>query len=251
MACAGGLSCRLPDSTLAQLLERRTMKQQNTKAEFLPAEEIETRPNPSHSIIWMHGLGADGHDFVPVVSQLKLPPLGIRFVFPHAPMMPVTINGGFVMRAWYDIATDNLGIKEDEHGLRASQTAIEQMIAREVQRGIPTSRIVLAGFSQGGAMALQTGLRHPKKLAGVLVLSGYLPLLPTIERERNSANSLTAIFQGHGTLDPVVPMSLAAASRAKLTQLGYAIEWHDYPMMHGVCDEELVDVGKWLGKVLL
>jgi phospholipase/carboxylesterase len=217
----------------------------------LAAEEIETRPNPSHSVIWMHGLGADGHDFVPIIGQLALPPLGIRFVFPHAPMMPVTINGGFVMRAWYDIAMENLGVKEDAHGLHASQLAIEQLIQREVQRGIPTSRIVLAGFSQGGAMALQTGLRHPKKLAGILVLSAYLPLMASIERERNPANGLTAIFQGHGTLDPVVPMALAVASRARLTQLGYPVEWHEYPMMHGLCEEELADVGAWFGKVLL
>jgi phospholipase/carboxylesterase len=217
------------------------MTRNDTQTTPLAAEEIETRPNPSHSVIWMHGLGADGHDFVPVIGQLALPP----------PMMPVTINGGFVMRAWYDITMENLGIKEDAHGLHASQLAIEQLIQREVQRGIPTSRIVLAGFSQGGAMALQTGLRHPKKLAGILVLSAYLPLMASIERERNPANGLTAIFQGHGTLDPVVPMALAVASRARLTQLGYPVEWHEYPMMHGLCEEELADVGAWFGKVLL
>lgn len=227
------------------------MKEQKTSQDLLATEEIETRTNPSHSVIWMHGLGADGHDFVPVVGQLKLPPVGIRFVFPHAPMMPVTINGGFVMRAWYDITVENLGLKEDAHGLHASQSAIEKLVRREVQRGIPTSRIVLAGFSQGGAMALQTGLRHDKKLAGILVLSGYLPLQSVFEKERNPANGLTSIFQGHGTLDPVVPMALAIASRAKLTQLGYTVEWHEYPMMHSVCEEELADIGEWFGKVLL
>ena len=226
------------------------MTKQETAQALLATEEIETRPNPSHSVIWMHGLGADGHDFVPVVGQLKLPPVGIRFVFPHAPMMPVTINGGFVMRAWYDITVENLGLKEDAPGLRNSQSAIEQLIAREVQRGIPTSRIVLAGFSQGGAMALQTGLRHAKKLAGILVLSGYLPLQSAFEKERNPANGLTAVFLGHGTLDPVVPMALAIASRAKLSQLGYPVEWHEYPMMHSVCEEEIADIGSWFAKVL-
>lgn len=227
------------------------MAKQETLQALLPAEEIETRPNPSHSVIWMHGLGADGHDFAPIVGQLKLPPLGIRFVFPHAPMMPVTINGGFVMRAWYDITVEDLGLKEDAHGLRASQGAIEQLVLREVKRGIPPSRIVLAGFSQGAALALQTGLRHAKRLAGILALSGYLPLQSAFEKERNAANAQTPIFQGHGTLDPVVPLALAIASRARLTQLGYAVEWHEYPMMHGVCEEELVHIGTWFGKVLL
>ncbi len=227
------------------------MTQAANQQDLLPAEVVETRANPSHTVIWMHGLGADGHDFVPVVRQLALPPLGIRFLFPHAPMMPVTINGGFVMRAWYDIASDNLARKEDEHGLRASQAAIEALIRREVERGIPPSRIVLAGFSQGGALALQVGLRHARKLGGLLVLSAYLPLIALIDRERNAANGLTEIFMGHGTLDPVVPMALAVASRAKLTHLGYPIEWHEYPMMHGVCEEELADVGNWLHNVLL
>lgn len=217
----------------------------------LPTVEIETRAHPSHSVIWLHGLGADGHDFVPIVSQLKLPPLGIRFVFPHAPMMPVTINGGFVMRAWYDITEQSLAHREDDRGLRASQQAVAGLIAREAARGIPVSRVVLAGFSQGGAIALQTGLRHEKKLAGMMVLSAYLPLMTTVERERHSANASTPVFMGHGTLDPVVPMALGVSSRARLIQLGYQVEWHEYPMMHGVCEEEIADIGVWLKKVLL
>lgn len=214
--------------------------------------EIETRPSPSHAIIWLHGLGADGNDFVPVVEQLALPNLGIRFIFPHAPMMPVTINGGFVMRAWYDILDADLALnEEDEHGLRASESTITALLDKEIRRGIPASRIVLAGFSQGGAIALQTGLRYQRKLAGMLVLSGYLPLMSKVERERNAVNQLTPVFMGHGTIDNVVPMSLAVASRAHLTQVGYSVEWHEYPMMHGVCNEELSDVSAWLSKVLL
>ena len=214
--------------------------------------EIETRPSPSHSIIWLHGLGADGNDFVPVMQQLTLPNLGIRFIFPHAPMIPVTINGGFVMRAWYDILDAGLALKEeDERGLRASERKIAALLDKEIDRGIPASRIVLAGFSQGGAITLQTGLRYPRKLAGMLVLSGYLPLMSTLARERNAVNQLTPVFMGHGTIDNVVPMSLGVASRAQLTRTGYGVEWHEYPMMHGVCDEELADVGKWLNTVLL
>lgn len=229
----------------------KKMNKQELDDAPLPTVEIETRAHPSHSVIWLHGLGADGHDFVPVVNELKLPPLGIRFVFPHAPMQPVTINGGFVMRAWYDITEESLALKEDERGVRASQHAVDALIAREAARGIPVSRIVLAGFSQGGAITLQTGLRQEKKLAGMMVLSAYLPLMSSVERERNAANASTPIFMGHGTLDPVVPMALGVASRARLTQYGYQIEWHEYPMMHGVCEEELADIGVWLKKVLL
>lgn len=214
--------------------------------------EIETRPSPSHSIIWLHGLGADGNDFVPIVEQLDLPNLGIRFIFPHAPMMPVTINGGFVMRAWYDILDAGLALKEEDgRGLRASEQKIAALLDYEISRGIPASRIVLAGFSQGGAITLQTGLRYPHKLAGMLVLSGYLPLMSTFAKERNAVNQLTPVFMGHGTIDNVVPMSLGVASRAQLTQAGYGVEWHEYPMMHGVCEEELADVSRWLSKVLL
>ena len=220
-------------------------------SETLPAIEIETKPKPSHAVIWLHGLGADGNDFVPVVKEMRLPPLGIRFVFPHAPMRPVTINGGFVMRAWYDIPYQELGFKEDEHGLRESQKLIEDLIARETGRGIPAGRIVLAGFSQGGAMTLQAGLRHPKCLAGLLVLSAYLPMSPMIEVERNAASNSVPIFMGHGIADNIVPLALATMSRDALVKLGYEVEWHKYSMPHSVCPQELADIGAWLKRVLL
>ena len=220
-------------------------------SETLPAIEIETKPKPSHAVIWLHGLGADGNDFVPVVKELKLPPLGIRFVFPHAPMRPVTINGGFVMRAWYDIAYQELAFKEDERGLRESQKLIEELIVRENTRGIPSSRIVLAGFSQGGVLALQTGLRQSKPLAGLMALSSYLPMSPIIEVERNAASNSVPIFMGHGITDNIVPLALGRMSRDTLIKLGYEVEWHQYTMPHSVCPEELADIGVWLKRVLL
>jgi phospholipase/carboxylesterase len=219
-------------------------------SETLPAIEIETKPKPSHAVIWLHGLGADGNDFVPVVKQMKLPPLGIRFVFPHAPMRPVTINGGFVMRAWYDIAYQELAFKEDERGLRDSQKLIEDLIARENARGIPSSRIVLAGFSQGGVITLQAGLRQPKRLAGLMALSAYLPMSPMVEVERNAASNSVPIFMGHGIADDIVPLALAKMSRDTLIKLGYEVEWHQYQMPHSVCPEELADIGTWLKRVL-
>jgi phospholipase/carboxylesterase len=220
-------------------------------AEKLQTIEIETRPKPSHSVIWLHGLGADGNDFVPIVQELSLPPLGIRFVFPHAPMRPVTVNGGFVMRAWYDITGQDIAKKEDEAGLRQSQKSIEELIAKEESRGVPSGRIVLAGFSQGGVISLQTGLRQPKRLAGVMSLSAYLPLAATIAKERNAANNGVPIFLGHGTSDNVVPLALGTASRDQLIKLGYDIDWHQYPMPHSVCPEELADISAWLTRVLL
>jgi phospholipase/carboxylesterase len=220
-------------------------------AEKLQTIEIETRPKPSHSVIWLHGLGADGNDFVPIVQELSLPPLGIRFVFPHAPMRAVTINGGFVMRAWYDITGQDIAKKEDEAGLRQSQKSIEELIAKEESRGVPSGRIVLAGFSQGGVISLQTGLRQPKRLAGVMSLSAYLPLATTIAKERNAANNGVPIFLGHGTSDNVVPLTLGTASRDQLIKLGYDIDWHQYPMPHSVCPEELADISAWLTRVLL
>jgi phospholipase/carboxylesterase len=219
--------------------------------ELLQTIEIETRPKPSHAVIWLHGLGADGNDFVPVVEQLELPPLGIRFVFPHAPMRPVTINGGFVMRAWYDIAYQDLAFKEDERGLRDSQAKVGALIARENGRGIPSERIVLAGFSQGGVVTLQAGLRHNKALAGLMVLSAYLPLASIVETERNDANRKTPIFMGHGTMDNIVPLALGAMARDQLVKLGHDVEWHQYPMPHSVCPQELEDIGAWLSRVLL
>jgi phospholipase/carboxylesterase len=220
-------------------------------SETLPAIEIETKPKPSHTVIWLHGLGADGNDFVPVVKEMKLPRLGIRFVFPHAPMRPVTINGGFVMRAWYDIAYQELAFKEDERGLRESQKLIEELIVRENTRSIPSSRIVLAGFSQGGVLALQTGLRQSKPLAGLMALSSYLPMSPMVEVERNAASNSVPIFMGHGITDNIVPLALGKMSRDTLIKLGYEVDWHQYTMPHSVCAEELADVGVWLKRVLL
>ncbi len=220
-------------------------------SETLPAIEIETKSKPSHAVIWLHGLGADGNDFVPVVKELKLPPLGIRFVFPHAPMRPVTINDGFVMRAWYDIAYQELAFKEDERGLRESQKLIEDLIARENARGIPSGRILLAGFSQGGVMTLQVGLRQPKRLAGLMALSSYLPMSPMVEVERNAASNTVPIFMGHGIADDIVPLALGTMSRDTLIKLDYPVEWHQYPMPHSVCAEELAHIGAWLKRVLL
>lgn len=220
-------------------------------AEYLPAIEIETAPHPTRSVIWMHGLGADGSDFVPIVEQLDLPGnVSIRFVFPHAPTQPVTINGGFVMRAWYDIVGADFGRREDEKGVRNSQTAIEKLIEREKQRGVAARDIVLAGFSQGGAIALQTGLRYPERLAGVMALSTYLPLAQTLSAEAHAANADVPIFMAHGSHDPVVPLQFALASRELLTRAGYRVEWHEYPMVHSVCMEEIADIGMWLRKVM-
>jgi phospholipase/carboxylesterase len=214
--------------------------------ELLPSIEIETAPKPTSSVIWMHGLGADGNDFVPVVPELGLGGLAVRFVFPHAPLQPVTINGGYVMRAWYDIGYQDLSLKEDERGVRESQHAVEELIAREIARGIPVIRIALAGFSQGGAIALQCGLRYPTRLAGIIALSTYLPLPHTLERERSPANRQIPVLMAHGIEDPIVPLKLAQASCSKLLTLGYPVEWHEYHMPHSVCAEELEVVGRWL-----
>jgi len=217
----------------------------------LEAIEIETRPNPSHSVIWMHGLGADGSDFVPIVRELKLPPLGIRFIFPHAPMRPVTINGGFVMRAWYDIVVQDLVRQEDERGIRDSQELVEQLIEKEIGRGIPANRIVLAGFSQGGVITLQTGLRYSKRLAGLLALSCYLPLAATLEKERSTANQDVPVFIGHGTSDDIVPLKRGTEARDTLAKLGYKPEFHQYPMPHSVHPDEIADIGAWFQRTLL
>jgi phospholipase/carboxylesterase len=213
--------------------------------------EIETRPKPSHSVIWLHGLGADGNDFVPIVQELTLPPIGIRFVFPHAPMRAVTVNGGFVMRAWYDIVSQDIARKEDEVGLRQSQNIVEELIAKEAARGVPANRVVLAGFSQGGVIALQTALRQPRRLAGAMSLSAYLPLVHKIEQERNAANNDMPVFLGHGTSDNVVPLVLGKASRDQLIKMGYDVDWHQYPMAHSVCAEELQDISAWFKRVLI
>ena len=221
---------------------------------ILETIEIETGKNPSASVIWMHGLGADGNDFVPIVNELELDGTpAIRFVFPHAPMRPVTINNGYVMRAWYDVSFNDLENQSrlaDERGVRESQAHITALIEREARRGIAAQDIVLAGFSQGGAIALQTGLRHPQKLAGVMALSAYLPLAESLLQEAAPANKTTPLFMAHGTYDPVVPLMMGAGSMTLLTGLGYAVEWRQYPMPHSVCPEEIQDIGAWLRRVL-
>lgn len=213
---------------------------------------IDTAPNPQVSVIWMHGLGDSGEGWAPIVNELDLQGLpGIRFIFPHANQMPVTINGGYVMRSWYDIVHTDLGRQEDEKGLRESQILVEALIEREIARGVPAHRIVLGGFSQGCAMTLQAGLRYSQKLAGLMCLSGYVPLADRVAAERHPANQETPIFMVHGTMDPVIPFGRATASRDLLAQLGYKIEWHEYPMQHSACAEEVRDVSAWLKKVLL
>lgn len=214
---------------------------------LLPRIELESAPHPSCAVIWLHGLGADGHDFAGLVPQLNLagcPP--IRFVFPHAPSMPVTLNAGYVMPAWYDIVPHG----QDDAGIRRSEQAIVALIAHEVARGIAPERIVLAGFSQGCAMALHTGLRLPQRLAGIMALSGYLPLAEHLAAERHAANAHTPIFMAHGTQDPVVVLSRGEASRDALRALGYAVQWHTYPMPHSVHPREVADLSAFLQQVL-
>jgi phospholipase/carboxylesterase len=198
----------------------------------------------------MHGLGADGHDFEPIAPELRLPSsLQVRFIFPHAPVRPVTLNQGMAMRAWYDILELG-GVREDGEGLRASQSAVEALIAQEASRGIAAGRIVLAGFSQGGAITFQAGLRHPQQLAGLMALSTYLPLAGTVEAERSEANREVPIFMAHGTSDPMIAIGRAQQSRKMLEALGYRVEWHEYPMPHSVCPQEIGDISRWLMKVL-
>jgi phospholipase/carboxylesterase len=221
---------------------------------LLEAIEIETGKNPTASVIWMHGLGADGNDFVPVVNELDLSGApATRFVFPHAPMRAVTINNGQVMRAWYDVSFGDLeGIsrRPDGVGIHESQEQIDALVEREVKRGVAAEKVVLAGFSQGGAIALQTGLRYPRKLAGIMALSTYLPLADTLPAEATAANKPTPVFMAHGVYDPVVPLAMGAGSMTLLTGLGYTVEWKQYPMQHSVCAEEIQDIGAWLRKVL-
>lgn len=213
--------------------------------------QIETAPNPTATIIILHGLGADGNDFVPIAQELDLSSLGaVRFVFPSAPTRPVTINGGYVMRAWYDILGTDIARHEDAAGLRASQAQVDALIANERARGIPASRIVLAGFSQGCAMTFMAGLRHPERLAGLLGMSGYLPLAALSAAERHAANADVPIFQAHGTGDTVIAIDRAIASRDALLALGHPVEWHAYPMAHSVCAQEIVDMNAWLLRVL-
>ena len=218
---------------------------------LLPRVELESAPHPSAAVIWLHGLGADGNDFAGVVPELDLsacPP--IRFVFPHAPAMPVTINAGYTMPAWYDILGANLADRQDAAGIQKSERAIIALIEHEVARGIPYQRIVLAGFSQGCAMALHTGLRLPHALAGIMALSGYLPLADRFATERMAANAKTPIFMAHGTQDPVVALQRGEDSRDALVALGHPVQWHSYPMPHSVHPRELVDISAFLTQVL-
>jgi phospholipase/carboxylesterase len=217
----------------------------------LEALQLETAPDPRATIIVLHGLGADGNDFVPIARELDLAAVGpVRFIFPHAPVQPVTINGGMRMRAWYDILGTDLVRREDEAGLRASQVLVEALIEAEVGRGMPASRIVLMGFSQGCAMTLQTGLRHRERLAGLVGLSGYLPLAASTAAERHPANAAVPIFLAHGRHDGIIPLARAEASRDALRALGHEVEWHEYPMEHSVCLEEIADLNAWLLQTL-
>jgi phospholipase/carboxylesterase len=211
---------------------------------------LETGKQPQHSIIWLHGLGADGQDFVPIADELELP-VAVRYIFPHAPMRPVTINGGFVMRAWYDIAGSSIDAQQDAAGIRASQSSVEALIAQEMARGTAPHNIFLAGFSQGGAIALHTALRQASPLGGVLALSTYLPLADSAARELLAGTKATPIFMAHGRSDPVIPCALGAVSRDALVKFGYAVEWREYAMQHSVCDAELRDIEAWLTRQIL
>jgi phospholipase/carboxylesterase len=219
--------------------------------DILPAIEIETAQNPNAAVIWLHGLGDDGHGWSQVVPGLGLPPtMAARFVFPHAPKMPVAINNGFVMPAWYDIKESNLSERADLAGVRASQARLEALVAREKSRGVADARIVLAGFSQGGAIALYTGLRHPQRLAGIVALSSYLVDAASLATEAAPANRDVPIFMGHGTHDPVVRIAWAEASRNVLMSAGYPVEWREYPMEHSAVMEEIAEIGAFLRRVL-
>lgn len=220
-------------------------------SDLLQCVEVSTDAAARATVILLHGLGADGYDFVPVVKELEAhgAPTA-RYVFPHAPTMPVTINGGYVMRAWYDILGTDLVRREDEQGIRASQRMVEALIEREVARGTPRARIVLAGFSQGGAITLHTGLRQAEPLAGLIAMSCYLPLAGAFSPEAAEGSKAVPVFLAHGTQDPVVPLARGAASRDALKAAGYDVEWHDYPMPHSVCAEEIRDIAAFMQRVL-
>lgn len=220
-------------------------------APVLECVELQTSGAPTATVIWLHGLGADGYDFVPVVKELEsLGAPALRYVFPHAPMMPVTLNNGFVMRAWYDIRTADLGHREDDNGIRSSQAAVERLIAREIERGTARRRIVLAGFSQGAAITLQTGLRQADPVAGLIALSGYLPLAEAFATERHAASAGVPILMAHGSTDPVVPITRAIRSRDLLVSLGHSVQWHEYPMPHAICADEIEAIAKFLRDLL-
>lgn len=220
-------------------------------SKVLPSVEIEPSGEVRAAVVWLHGLGADGHDFAPIVDALELPPeLGARFVLPHAPAIPVTLNGGMVMPAWYDIAEIDLQRRHDERGIRRSAEQVGALLQREHERGVPWHRIVLAGFSQGGAVALFAGLRHPERLAGVIALSTYLVCEDSLDREASEANRDLPILQGHGTADPMVPLARGQAARDALQRRGYAVDWNDYPIPHSVCPEEVAHVREFLLRTL-
>jgi phospholipase/carboxylesterase len=214
----------------------------------LPCIERTTAPNPRHAVIWLHGLGADGNDFLPIVPELvdpKWPPL--RFVFPHAPVRQITINGGMAMRAWYDISGQEIAQRQDETGIRSSIVLLEELIEREIARGVAAENIFLAGFSQGGAIVLAGGIRHAQRLGGIVALSTYLPMAEKTDAEASAANRATPIFMANGMLDPTISHALGEMSRDYLVQRGYAVAWHAYPMAHQVCMEEIADLRQWLG----
>ena len=211
--------------------------------------EVTSGENPVGSVIWLHGLGADGHDFEPIVPELRLPAdLPLRFVFPHAPTRPVTINGGMVMRAWYDIVSLDAEGRADADGVRESTAILEALIARELERGIPADKIVIAGFSMGGAIAINTALHTTHALAGLMALSTYLPLPGEVESSSGSRD--LPVFMAHGTFDPMLPMQWGQLSAQKLEETGYSVEWREYPMAHAVCPQEIVDIREWLLRVL-
>ena len=214
---------------------------------MLETVEQQTRPKPAWSVLWLHGLGADGHDFAPIVPELVRPDWpGIRFVFPHAPVRPVTINNGVPMRAWYDIRNLSIDQRADEEGVRASMAEVDALIARERDRGVPASRLLLVGFSQGGALALASGLRRESAVAGIACLSGYLPLADRTAAELTPAGRATPVFLGHGRQDPVVALGLGTRTRAALEGWNVPVTWRDYPMPHSVCAEEIRDLGDWM-----
>lgn len=222
-----------------------------TMNESLETIEINPTEKADAVVIWLHGLGADGHDFEPIVPELALPVSArVRFVFPHAPKRPITINDGYVMRGWYDIVQTDIGARQDAEGIKISQRQLESLIAAEIATGIPAERIILAGFSQGGAIILQTGLRYPERLGGLMVLSSYVPLAETLEAERHVENQNTPVFMAHGRQDEIITHGFAEQSRDQLINLGYQVEWNSYSMPHGVLPEEIEDIGWWLRKVL-
>jgi len=218
---------------------------------MIDALEINPAQVATASVIWLHGLGADGHDFEPIVPELGLAnDKAVRFIFPHAPVRPITINGGLAMRGWFDILGFDFNSAQDEKGIRESAAMVNHLIDQERSRNIPAERIILAGFSQGGAMALHCGLRHPETLGGIIALSTFLPLAEKLPQEINSVNQHIPIFMAHGSEDPLLPIQLGEASRDYLAQHQYQVEWHSYPMPHSVCPEEIVAIGEWLNNLL-